>query len=257
MVDKLDYNEVKDDFDNRLDEIRQLPDKLNDNVDRIKWISPALYLAITHDRDAAQDHLQKLIDTLIDVGEGILAPLLFIDYAAEWQKIGSSALSASNAQGNSEVSLEGHWDGKAYTRYKDSSEHQKTAMTTMTEACQKIHTELLTLAQEGRNFYKQIVDKLATLLAEVGVALAEVASIVEAPWGIDKFGSAIVTAVDFVVTTETSFLEVQSKVWISSNELKNIVNHPAGFPTGDDGKDHWPASVATGFSDKKDWKLAE
>lgn len=79
----------------------------------------------------------------------------------------------------------------------------------------------------------------------------------EAPWGIDKFNDSIVTTVELVAGAITSFFELQSKVFISSNELKNIVNHPPGFPTGADGKDHWPDSVADGFDDKVEWKLAE
>lgn len=141
MVDKKDYNEVKDDFEKKIEDIKKLPGELNDKVDRIKWISPAIYWAITDDRDDAQEQLKKLVNTLKEVGEGILAPLLFIDYAANWQEISGNISMANNAHNNTEVSLEGHWDGKAYTRYKDSKDHQATALTTAADSGQKIHTE--------------------------------------------------------------------------------------------------------------------
>jgi uncharacterized protein YukE len=257
MVDRKEYDDVKVAFESKFDEIKQLPSTLNDAVDRLKWIQVPIYLYVTEKRDDAQEHLKALIQKLEEAAEGILAPYLFIDYAADWQQISSHVSQASGAIGSPTVSLEGHWEGKAYSRFKDSREHQVAALTTASDMGQKIHTELLNLAQEGRNFYKAIVDKLATLIAQVGTALTEIGTVVGAPWGIEKFSDAIVTTVELLVESMTSFVEVQSKVAISSNELTNIIAHPAAFPSEGDGKDHWPASVAPGFSDKSDWKLAE
>ncbi|MEU7764241.1 hypothetical protein AB0B25_03850 [Nocardia sp. NPDC049190] len=254
---KEELDGIVEDFRTKFDEVKKQPAELNDQFDNLKWVWPQAYWAYTDVRDEAQANLKKLIKKLEEVAEGIAAPFLFIDYAAKWQVVGSAVSRVNGIQSRPALSMEGHWEGTAYTKFKESRTYQSTAMTNITEMCQKVHTELLALAAEGRSFYKQIIDKLATLLAQLALALGEIASIAGAPWGIDKFNDAIVTAVELVAGTVTSFFELQSKVFISSNELKNIVNRPAGFPTGTDGKDHWPESVADGFDDKKEWKLAE
>ncbi|MGO4614794.1 hypothetical protein AB4305_00465 [Nocardia sp. 2YAB30] len=254
---KEELDGIVESFRAKVDEVKKQPAKLNDKFDKLKWAWTQAYWMYTDVRDEAQENLKTLLEKLEEAAEGIAAPFLFIDYAAKWQQVGNNVSQVNNRQNDPKVNMEGHWEGTAYTKFKESRTYQATAMTNIADMSQKVHTELLTLAAEGRNFYKQIIDKLATLLAQLAIALEEIASVAGAPWGIDKFNDAIVTAVELVVGTITSFFELQSKVFISSNELKNIVNHPPGFPTGADGKDHWPDSVADGFDDKGEWKLAE
>lgn len=256
-IDKAELDSIVEEFKKNLEAIKNKPTELNSTFNKLKLAWPQAYFFYTDVRDEAQKHLKTLIAKLEEAAEGIAAPFLFIDYAAKWQLVANNVSQANNAQNDSRVNLEGHWEGKAYTRFKESRTYQATAMTNIADMCQKVHTELLTLAAEGRNFYKQLIEKLATALTNLGLALSEIASVAAAPWGIDKFNDTIVSTVDLVTTIITNFFELQSKVWISSNELKNIVNHPAGFPTGTDGKDHWPSSVASGFGDKNDWKVTE
>ncbi|AXK87818.1 MULTISPECIES: hypothetical protein [Nocardia] len=256
-VSKTDLDKIVEDFNAKSDEWRKKPDELNDAFDKLKWAWPQMYWLKTDERDRIQENLKKLFDKIEEAAEGIAAPFLFIEYAAKWQTVGNAVGAVNGQQNRPEISLEGHWDGAAYKRFSASRTAQSTAMTTTSDIAQKIHTELLNLAAEGRAFYKGFVDRWTVLIAEAAVAIAEIASVVEAFWGVDRLAGVITAAVDHATQTITSFLELQSKVVIASNELRNIIMHPPAFPLGADGQDHWPSSVSTDFESPADWKLDE
>ncbi|UGT66009.1 hypothetical protein LTT66_22155 [Nocardia gipuzkoensis] len=239
-----------------MEEVKELPDRLNRRFDELKWKLPGAYLALTDVRDAAQDNLKTLMSKLGDAVEGQAAPILFVGYAANWQQVGANVSKVNNTQNDPRVNLEGYWDGSAYKAFKTAQTYQAAAMSKITEMCEKVHDQLLIIAEEGRALYKQIIDKLGTLLGQAATALAESSTGVGIIWSINSFNDAIVTAVELVVEAMTSFLELQAKSVIASNELANIINHPAGFFPDSEGKDRWPSPQVEGYDSKEDdWKL--
>ncbi|MEU2013965.1 MULTISPECIES: hypothetical protein [Nocardia] len=247
---------ISDEFTRKVDEVKKLPGKLNDKFDDLKWILPGAYIALTDTRDAMQQDLKTLISKLGEAVEGQAAPILFVGYAAKWQQVGAAVSAVNNIQNKPDVNLEGYWDGSAYKAFKASQTYQSAAMSKATEMCEQVHEQLLTIAEEGRILYKQIIDKLGTLLANAAVAIGESATAVGLVWSINNFNDAIVTAVELVVEAMTSFLELQAKAMIASNELANIINHPAGFFPDAEGKDRWPSPQTDGYDSKDDdWKL--
>ncbi|MGK8556404.1 hypothetical protein [Nocardia gipuzkoensis] len=247
---------ISDEFTKKVDEIKKLPDRLNDRFDELKWKMPGAYWALTDTRDEAQKGLKTLISKLGEAVEGQLAPILFVNYAAKWQQVGAAVSAVNSIQNKPEVNLEGHWDGSAYKAFKTSQTYQAAAMSKITEMCEKVHDQLLIIAEEGRVLYKAIIDKLVTLLAQAGVTLAESATGVGLVWSVNTFNDAIITAVELVGEAMTGFLEIQAKSVVASNELANSINHPAGFFPDGQGKDRWPSPETGGYDNKDDdWKL--
>ncbi|WP_227998492.1 hypothetical protein [Nocardia australiensis] len=251
-----DLDEAVENFKKQQDEWKKQPKELNDKFDRLKVLSLALYMTYTSDRDAAQEKLKKLLEKIEEAAEGIAAPFLFIQYAANWQTVASKVRDVNNEQGRTELSLDGHWSGKAQQRYAVSRTNQTTALSTSNDMCEKVHEQLLSLARGGLDFYKSLADRLAQLLAKLATALTKVATVVEAPWGISDTIDLCGEAVLFVEQTITEYTRLMAEQQISANELKNIISHPNGFPKID-GKDHWPNSVANGFEDPTNWELAK
>ncbi|NKX88001.1 hypothetical protein [Nocardia coubleae] len=251
VTSKDELTLITSEFEKQVEKWKAAPDKINETVDDLKWYNPSMWAAITSTRDSIQDQLVILLDKLNEAGEGIGAPFLFIDLAHSWTIAGNIVGKATNYTKDPEISLDGSWEGSAYDAFKAVRESQQTAMASTKEMCQKVHTELLTLAAEGRVFYKSIVDGTAPLLTEYGEGLTETATGVGALWGINKINDAVVNTVGLVTRTITGFIELQSKVVISSNELRGLTQHPAGFVTKN-GLDHWPGAVTDGYDQERD-----
>ncbi|MFC9896630.1 hypothetical protein ACFVMC_23330 [Nocardia sp. NPDC127579] len=236
--------------------IRELPDQINDCFDEIKTKAFGIWLMFTDERDEIQEKLKKLISTLADLVQGAFAPWLFVDYADKWQQVGAAVGRVNGIQNDNKLDMEGQWDGSAYKSFKQSKLSQTTAMTTITGLCEKIHENLLTVAEEGRIMYKAVVDKLATVLAEVSVAIIETEATAGAAalWTVNNMNSAIVAAVELVVELVTNFAEVQTKVWIAQNELQNMIKAPVGL-VNSEGNAAWPSPEAQEYDNKDDdWR---
>ncbi|WP_228000367.1 hypothetical protein [Nocardia australiensis] len=131
-------------------------------------------------------------------------------------------------------------------------------MTAITALCEKVHDNLLTIAEEGRTLYLALVEKLATVISEVVEFSSEAAATfgVSVAVTVDTANAAITAAVELVVELITNFVRVQTKVWIASNELENMIQHPAGISVSPSGIDSWPAPNTKKYDDKDDgWKL--
>ncbi|MGW6121606.1 hypothetical protein ACWFRF_21370 [Nocardia sp. NPDC055165] len=231
------------------------PAEVNDAVDGLFWSNPVIYAKITGIRDDIQDHLVTLLEKLNEAGEGIEAPFLFIQYADSWVTAGNIVGKAVNYTTDPIISLEGQWEGGAYDAFKASRDSQQKAMASTQTMAQRVHTELLTLAAEGRIFYKSIVDGTTPLLTEYAEGLGETATGIGAIWGIDKINDAVVNTVGLVTRTITGLIELQSKVVIASNELDGLIRHPAGFVTVQ-GQDRWPSAVSGNYDQKIDgWEV--
>lgn len=250
-----DLSKVIDDFLAQVKELEKAPAKLNDKVDELKWFDTAIYLAITGIRDEIQDHFSELLSMLAQAVQGAFAPVYFIDYAAKWQKLSGSIALVNSYHNDPKLSMEGHWDGGAYKAFKGAQGYQDKAMTKLCEMCDKTNAELLTLAAEGRDFYRQVADKLITLIAQFTVAIVESVTAVGLAWSVNTFNDAIVTQIEIIGQTFTKFFEGQCKTAISKNALIALINNPPGFYLNSEGKLGWP-SVQDDFDHKDDeWKM--
>ncbi|WP_225725341.1 MULTISPECIES: hypothetical protein [unclassified Nocardia] len=251
-----DLDTAVSDFKTRQQEWRKQPDELNDHFDRLKYLSPALYWSMTDDRDEAQEKLKKLLTKIEEAAEGISAPFVFVRYAADWQTVAGKVRNANNEQGRPELNLDGHWAGKAKLRFSASRTSQQTAMATSADLCEKVHEQLINLAKAGADFYKSLADRFTQFLAGLASAYVKISTLVEAPFGISDAIDLIGKAIQFVEQTIADTALLLQKQQISANELLNLTNHQNGFPQ-QNGKDHWPNSVAQGFANSSDWELAK
>lgn len=247
---KEDLDKSIGDFKKAQDDWKKLPDKLNDSVDSLKWKAPPLYAMVTSKRDDAQEELKKVIDKFVEIGEGIAAPYLFIQYAADWQAVAGTVRGGENAQSNSAISLDGHWTGAAKDRYTASRTSQQQAMTTTAELCDKVHDQLISLARSGHALYTEIVKAIVGFYAkivELIVDIAEIVGALEAAGVVGQLAGQAFTAMADIFTAAVGNLQEQG---IAANELKNLRNNPRGLPNN-----MWPTSVSNTFEDPKLWEL--
>lgn len=249
--------ELRDLFTEKVDEVKKLPDRINHEFDKLKYISPAAYLVLTGDRDDMQAKLKELLDKLAQPIEGMFAPWLFVDYAARWQALGVQVAGVTGRMNRPEFNMEGNWDGSAYKAYNASKTSQLAAVDGIKALCDTIHDELVTVAEEGRNLYTTIVNKLGTLLGEVGVALGESAATGGAAlvWTVNNMNSAIVAGVELIVEAITGFVETQTKVYLATQHLANMITNPAGMMVNAEGKSTWPTTESQEYDNQDDgWK---
>jgi hypothetical protein len=194
-------------------------------------------------RDEILAKLDELLGHLQDAARGIAAPYTFITYAAEWQRVGGEVRAARNAHFD-QGDLTGYWEGTAADRYSAAREKQDAAFEAAEAMCDKVHENLLALSETGRDFYAEIGTDVLEFLTDFGAALAKIATVVGAPFGISD---AIDLVAKYVVVVKeiidrTLNLVVLQK--ITSNELGNATNSPYGMPG-----DRWPKATADTFSD--------
>ncbi|MFE3617776.1 hypothetical protein [Streptomyces anulatus] len=249
---------LREEFSKSVERLDEMPAEINEGFDRVRWVSMATYWALTDTRDEVQEQLKKLIEKIKEAVEGMFAPWLFVDYASKWQQVGSAVGAVYARQNSEEFNLEGNWDGSAYKSFKESRGYQAAAMTAIVTLCESVHDELLTIAEEGRVLYKALIDKLATVISAAVEFAAESASTAGAavPFALPTANAAITAAVELVVELITNFAEVQTKVWIASNELQNMIRSPSGLSVDAHGNSVWPTPNTREYNDKDDgWEL--
>lgn len=248
---------VRQDFSTKVNEVKQTPDKINDAVDKLKFVAPLVYFKVSEVRDDIQETLADLFEKLEEAVAGMFAPWLFLDYAAKWQVIGASVRACSGMQNSSDYSMNGRWDGSAYKSFDTRKTQQQTAMDTVDGMCTTIHDKLITVAEEGQNLYLNLVNKLATIIANVATFVEETAATagVAAIWSVNNLNAAIVTAVELIVQLLTDFVKTEGKVYNAKQELKNLIRAPKGFDIVSSGKVSWPSSGKDLYDNKDDdWK---
>ncbi|RBO87376.1 hypothetical protein [Nocardia puris] len=250
--------ELREKFSDAVDEVKKTPDIINDTVDDLKIVAWPIYLKVTGVRDDIQAKLKELFAELEKANEGMFAPWLFVDYAARWQALGAEVGVVNRRVGRRELSMDGRWDGSAAKAFNATKLSQQAAMTGITDMCNTIHDQLIIVAQEGRTLYYNIINNLATIVANVATFSAEtsVTAGAAAIWTVNNLNSAVVTAVELVVQAMADFVETQTKVWQASNTLTNLIKSPAGLEIDSNGNHTWPATVTDQFDNKSDdWKL--
>ncbi|MBF6437880.1 hypothetical protein [Nocardia cyriacigeorgica] len=249
---------LRDEFTKNFDELKAAPAKVNEGYDQLKKISLVHYYAGTHVRDDIQAKLAKAISELEKAVEGMFAPWLFVDYASKWQQVGNKVEHARGIANAEIYNLEGNWDGSAYKSFKESKNYQINAMAAVEDLCERVHDQLLIIAEEGRKLYSDIVKNIISIVTQVGIFLAESLGTGGAavPFILSDLNSIVVGMVDLIVQAMVDFVETQAKVVIASNELSNMIEDRAEFVDPTTGKDAWPTPNSAEYDNKDDdWHM--
>lgn len=248
---------LRDDLTAGANELKGIPDDLNHAFDLLRAANLAAYMMLTGKRDEMQEKLKQIIDKVQEAIDGMFAPWLFVDYAAYWNDVGTKVSKVKNRLGSPEFNMDGNWDGFAYKAYTASKTSQLTAMNQINLMCQKIHDELLVIAEDGRNLYSGIVNNLTTMLAELVVAIAESVETagIALIWTVNNMNSAIVAGAELIVGAMVDFIETDTKAVIAADNLAKMVDDPEGFAVDAQGNNIWPTSETQGFDNRDDdWK---
>ncbi|MGW5309397.1 hypothetical protein [Nocardia thailandica] len=249
---------IRTDFEAKAKELKTLPDKVKRGYEYLLPVSTVLYIAKKDDRDKIIDILEQIDAKIMEAVEGMFAPWLFLDYSAKWQAVGSSVRSVLSIANDELYNLEGNWDGSAYKSYKESKDYQTNAMNGVVDLCEKMKDQLLAIAEEGRNLYTTLINKLVSVIGAVATFYSEASASLgtSVPLTLPTLNDAVVSAAEFVGEAITGFVEVQSKVWIASNELTTMIQSPAGMSKSASGADCWPSPNTKEYDNKDDdWKL--
>jgi hypothetical protein len=194
-------------------------------------------------RDEILAKLDELLGQLQEAAKGIAAPYAFIQYAAEWQRVGGEVRAARNAHFD-QGDLTGYWEGVAADRYSAAREKQDTAFEAAAAMCDVVHENLLLLSETGRTFYAEVGRAVTEFLTGFGAALAKIATVVGAPFGISDAIDLVAQYVQLMIDVliETEDLVMQQVV--VANELANAADSPFGLPGN-----KWPRATADAFSD--------
>ncbi|WP_280434350.1 hypothetical protein [Nocardia carnea] len=252
MGDGVDQGKLDSAVENlrtKIDEWKAVPDRINDTVDGLKFVAPAAWAYATGKRDEAQASISKLLEKLEEVMTGLDAPFTFLGWAADWQIVGATIRGASNAQGRSEISIEGYWTGEAKNSYVGMKTNQEKAFTTAVEICTKIETSLINLSQSALDFYTKLADELTTYMSALTAALVETASVVliyDGAPGLVRAATDIVTLVEGLITAMLNTVRTQM---VEANNLDNATDNPWGFYG-----DRWPDAVAKMYNNPAHWQ---
>jgi hypothetical protein len=194
-------------------------------------------------RDEILAKLDELLGQLQEAAKGIAAPYTFIQYAAEWQRVGGEVRAARNAHFD-QGDLAGYWEGVAADRYSAAREKQDTAFEAAAAMCDVVHENLLVLSETGRTFYAEIGTAVTAFLTGFGAALAKIATVVGAPFGISDAIDLVAQLVQLVADVLAKTTELVARQAIAVNELANAADSPFGLPGN-----KWPRATADAFSD--------
>lgn len=249
---------IRVDFEEKVRELRTLPDKVSRGYEFLFPVSAVLYVAKKSDRDKIIDTLEEIDARIMEAVEGMFAPWLFLEYSAKWQDVAASVRDILSTVNHENYDLEGNWDGSAYKSYKESKGYQTSAMNAVESLCETMKEQLLAIAEEGRNLYSTLINKIVSVIGAVATFYSEAAGSLgtAVPLTLPTLNDAVVGAAELVGEALTGFIEVQSKVWIASNELTTMIRSPAGMSKNGSGADCWPSPNTKEYDSRDDdWKL--
>jgi hypothetical protein len=194
-------------------------------------------------RDEILAKLDELLGHLHEAARGIAAPYTFIQYAAEWQRVGGEVRAARNAHFD-QGDLTGYWEGVAADRYSAAREKQDAAFEAAASMCDVVHENLLALSETGRAFYAEIGMAVTEFLTGFGAALAKIATVVGAPFGVSDAIDLVAQYVQLMAKVLTDTMELLAGQAIAANELANAAYSPYGLPGNT-----WPRATAHAFDD--------
>lgn len=257
MTTRDQIDEAVNKFNASFDECRKKPQETRDSFDNLiialragSWVTGVATVILAQlsiseiegKRDEIIERIDGLIQTLDEVARGSMAPFTFVDYAAQWQSIGAISKDAWNEQ-FSDGKLSGYWDGVAAERYGVAMDRQSKALESVGSMCDAVAESLLTLSASGLGYYREIGDTVMAFVGALAAALAKIATIVEAPWGLSDAIDLAATIGQTVTDLVGSTAEAVRTQMVEQEKLQSIAAAQYGIPGN-----AWPPATAVEYN---------
>ncbi|MDO3645682.1 hypothetical protein [Nocardia mangyaensis] len=195
------------------------------------------------------DVCKWLIDKLIEILKGALAPYFMYVRSRDWNDVRDSVTSVQSTIDPNNLPAIRLWKGAAQMSYMRTATTQSAASGKIGDIADKIKTTLLVSAGAGLAFYIGIALIVKQFLSALALDIALLAAGFTAAGGVMDFlkttgittaqVTAAVAAIGVIVTNQATAL----------SDLEGLASDNGTFPNGESGKPSWPASLASTFSD--------
>ncbi|MFE7742885.1 hypothetical protein [Nocardia sp. NPDC057455] len=265
-----ELNRVLDEFADKVQEIRNQPDKVEEAFDKAAIAMAALegegfggplfgtiggavgaaYGAITHDdftgymqehKERIKSNIRELLNKLHDGLQGLRAPIAFLQTSEEWLNLKSKIGEAQNNEVNKGSTL-GYWQGAAALRYGTSRQLQDTALDSAKTACDKLSDSLAAISNSAWDFYSGIIQDIVGFLADFSAALTKIAAGISAPWGISDAIEALADIIKKAVVYGDRLVKALSAKRQNITKMTDSTDNPKGFLNN-----RWPQSPSNDF----------
>lgn len=190
-----------------------------------------------------------LIDKLVELLKGALAPYYMYVRSRDWNDVRSVVTSAQSTLDANNLPAIRLWKGAAQQSYFRTATTQSAASGKLGDISDKIKTTLLVSAGAGLAFYIGIALIVKQFLLALAIDIGLMAAGFTAAGGIADFLkttgittaqiTAAVAAIGVIVSNQATAL----------SDLEGLASDNGTFPDGTDGKPAWPDSLASTFSD--------
>ncbi|BAJ29305.1 MULTISPECIES: hypothetical protein [Kitasatospora] len=197
-------------------------------ADRITWLA-----------DRTVEIGKGILDTVVDLLKGVVAPIYMFDYGLEWKDIRGQAKAVSDEIRPEVRPTNRTWKDDAADNYADAATLQKDAAARVGDIADKIGTSLLLCAVAALAFYATVLAVVVKLIAATVAAIAAFGSAVFSWAGalIILEEAGVNTAL--LATAGTALLAVLGTQATEFVTLAGEASDPTGFPNG-----RWPDAVA-------------
>ncbi|WP_067656006.1 hypothetical protein [Nocardia harenae] len=190
-----------------------------------------------------------LLDKLIEILKGALAPYFMYRLSGEWSEVRSTVTSTQSTLDANNLPAVRLWKGAAQQSYFRTATTQSAAAGKLGDIADKTRTTLLVAAGAGLAFYigmalivKQFLTALAIdigLLAAGFTAIGGFADFLKTTGITTAQVTAAVTAIGVIVSNQATALR----------DLESLAADNGTFPDDAQGKPGWPDSLAGTFAD--------
>lgn len=188
-----------------------------------------------------------ILDTLIDIIQGLTAPFLFWQDAEEWSNIKAKAETIASDIGQERISsrlADGNWSGSAADKYKVAAAPQATAATRISAIADTMKSTLQAAAAAGFVFYVAIGFILYKFISAVVSMIAEFGFVISSLFGVatilEEAGTTPL-AIAAAISGLGAFLAPQIEGLINAGAS---LESGAGFDRG-----HWPSATTRTYND--------
>ncbi|MFI2478452.1 hypothetical protein [Nocardia xishanensis] len=227
------------------------PNAINDglNTPYADWIPGLANLIKTAGRKMLQA-LKWLWEKIMDLLEGVAAPLFMAQRAFEWSDAKGAFADISSAINPDLLLAPKEWKGDAADEYVKTVGSQRTAIGKMEEICETCRNHLIAAAIAGFVLYAGVASVVAQFLTAVAVELGLIAAGFTAAGGFAAFWATTgITAAELSAAAGVAvvFVGDQTKAW---NDIDAAANNNSGFQKDpDSGAVNWPDPNTKYFDD--------
>ncbi|GAA2728860.1 hypothetical protein [Actinocorallia aurantiaca] len=213
-----------------------------------KWYVPDIIgNALVEMAGWAADLAKTILDKIIDVIEGLFAPIKMFYDASKWSSIQSTTETVASDIGEERIKrklTEAFWEGPATEAYLTVAKAQGTAATRVSSMADTIKTTLNASAVAGLVFYVAIAVIVIKFLAAMISMIVEFGIVIASLFGVATIieeAGTVPLAIAAAVGGLLAFLGPQ---------IETLINNSASLESGaglDGG--HWPKLATGTFSD--------